>query len=57
MKAGYTYAKIMEELKIGRGTVYKILGNSSAKKGRPVRFEAQKYFTSSFKISYQFDSK
>ncbi len=48
-ESGYTYAKIMEELKIGRGTVYKILGNSSAKKGRPVRFEAQKYFASSFK--------
>ncbi len=48
-ESGYTHTKIMKELNLGRGTVYKILGNSSVKKGRPIRFEAQKYFVGAFK--------
>ena len=32
---GYSHTKIMNELKLGKGSIYKILGNSTIKKGRP----------------------
>jgi DNA invertase Pin-like site-specific DNA recombinase len=32
---GYSHSKIMSELELGRGTIYKILGPSQIKEGRP----------------------